>query len=325
MHPSPDFLGTPELNYEQWRDALRPNWGLYTPDDPKAFAGRVRSRSICGFNASDISNNIGRCERTQRDIRLDGVDHYYAVFQIAGRSTIIQNEQAVTLAVGDVALIDSARPVAYVNDGNEQWLSLQLPRQPLMSHLGSEPRGGFRGRVATPAWRMLYQLVLDTAEDENSMSEPIGSYMQLAIYDLLGALFVAPDGPSISAHSDKLFKRVCAIIKARFADPDLGPSAVAAEAGISLRYLQKLFTLRGSTCSHFIYSVRLDHAARLIQRRAATRTEQPLSVIAYACGFRDYTHFARTFRIRFGYPPGAAGTRATGNYNVRVHADESAQ
>lgn len=34
MHPSPDFLGTPELNYEQWRDALRPNWGLYTPDDP---------------------------------------------------------------------------------------------------------------------------------------------------------------------------------------------------------------------------------------------------------------------------------------------------
>jgi AraC family transcriptional regulator, positive regulator of tynA and feaB len=40
----------------------------------------------------------------------DGVDHCYAVFQIAGRSTIVQNDHAVTLAVGDVALIDSAAP-----------------------------------------------------------------------------------------------------------------------------------------------------------------------------------------------------------------------
>jgi hypothetical protein len=71
-------------------------------DDRKAFVGRVRSRSICGFNASDISNNVRRCERTQRDIRLDGVDHFYAVSQIAGRSTIIQGDQAAPLAAGDV-------------------------------------------------------------------------------------------------------------------------------------------------------------------------------------------------------------------------------
>ncbi|HZW80363.1 MAG TPA: GMC oxidoreductase [Candidatus Deferrimicrobiaceae bacterium] len=27
--------------------------------------------------------------------------------------------------------------------------------------------------------------------------------------------------------------------------------------------------------------------------------------MAYACGFRDYTHFAREFRHRFGHAPGA--------------------
>jgi AraC-like DNA-binding protein len=31
-----------------------------------------------------------------------------------------------------------------------------------------------------------------------------------------------------------------------------------------------------------------------------------LSEIAYACGFRDYTHFSRKFRHRFGHSPGAA-------------------
>jgi AraC-like DNA-binding protein len=80
---------------------------------------------------------------------------------------------------------------------------------------------------------------------------------------------------------------------------------VAAETGISLRYVQKLFAERGSTCSELVYSIRLDHAAHLLLRRASLDTGQPLSEIAYACGFRDYTHFARKFRHRFGYAPGA--------------------
>jgi hypothetical protein len=44
---------------------------------------------------------------------------------------------------------------------------------------------------------------------------------------------------------------------------------------------QKLFTGRGSTFSQFIYSLRLDHAARLLHRRALLGTRQPLSEIAY--------------------------------------------
>jgi hypothetical protein len=32
-----DAVETPELNYEQWRDLLRPNFGLYTVDNPKTL------------------------------------------------------------------------------------------------------------------------------------------------------------------------------------------------------------------------------------------------------------------------------------------------
>jgi hypothetical protein len=68
MRPNRESFSTPALNYEQWREMLRPNWGLYSTDDPKGFAGRVRTRHICGFNASDINNNVRRCERTQRPV-----------------------------------------------------------------------------------------------------------------------------------------------------------------------------------------------------------------------------------------------------------------
>jgi AraC family transcriptional activator of tynA and feaB len=213
---SADLLNTPELNYEQWRDLLRPNFGLYTVGDPNAFAGRVLSRSIYGLNASEISNNIRHCERTQRDIRLDGVDHCYAVFQVGGRTTINQNDQAVELAVGDVALIESARPVRYVNHGQEkQSLVLQLPRQRLISALGFEPRGGLRGHSGTRASRLLFQLVVDAVDDEEPMPTSAGDYMQLAVYDLLGALLAPPDPASGSLHSDRLFKRIYDVIRGR--------------------------------------------------------------------------------------------------------------
>jgi AraC-like DNA-binding protein len=135
------------------------------------------------------------------------------------------------------------------------------------------------------------------------MSVSANAYMRLACYDLLGALF-APSGPEdASLHTDKLFARICAIIRDRFANPDFGPCDVAVEAGISLRYLQKLFTARNSTCSHFISSVRMDHAASLLKRRSFLKTSQPISEIAYVSGFGDYTNFNRKFRRRFGHTP----------------------
>jgi AraC family transcriptional activator of tynA and feaB len=117
--------------------------------------------------------------------------------------------------------------------------------------------------------------------------------MQLAVYDLVGALFAPSDPWPVSSHAAKLFSRVRSIIKEGFTDPDVGPGEVAAKAGISLRYLQKLITQHGSTCSEFIYSLRLEHAAQLLHRRALLGTSQSLGEIGYACGFSDYTHFAR--------------------------------
>src|SRR3981189_2846593 len=56
-------------------------------------------------------------------------------------------------------------------------------------------RGGLRnGAGRTLATRGLRRLVLDSIEDEEPMSPTAVSYMQLALYDLLGALF-APSDP----------------------------------------------------------------------------------------------------------------------------------
>jgi AraC-like DNA-binding protein len=323
MRQSNNLLGTEPMDYEAWRALLRPLYGRHSleGDEPNTFAGWLRCLSVSGLTAVDICCNAHRFERTHQDVRLDNRDHYKVVFQVAGQSTMYQNDQCVQLAVGDVALVDVARPMTWVSDeGNVRRLSLDLPRQSLVSNLGFEPQGGAFRRNGTPAGRLLYEVVLDALNGGGSAFPPVDSYMQLAVYNLVGALFAPPDSPSLSSgHANKLFMRIRGLIKARFADPDFGPSEGASEAGISLRYLQKLFTQRGFTCTEFIYSLRLNQAARLLERRKLLSLSEPISAIAYACGFRDYTHFARKFRRRFGYSPGthsAAQARA-GNGAVR--------
>jgi AraC family transcriptional activator of tynA and feaB len=321
VQPNDDFLSASKLDYDGFIAALRKNFGCFSPArGTNIFAGRVRPRRVFGFAAVDLACDTVRVDRTNLDIRRDNMEYYFVVAQLTSGSTIIQNDRVVNAAAGELVLLDSTRPVTLVGVQQAQWLGLQLPRQNLVSHLGFEPQGGTCGRGQGQAARILSQLALDPVGNVEPAGASADDYMRLVVYDLIGALF-APPAPFGSCHNDKLFMRACHIIRNRFADPDISPREVAAEVGISLRYLQKLFTVRGSTCRHKICSARLDHAARLIERRALIKTGQPLSDIAYACGFRDYTHFARGFRERFGTTPGAVGSGATGSDNARVRAD----
>jgi hypothetical protein len=45
--------------------------------------GWVRPVKVRGFTALDIGCDARRVEPTYRDVRLDGADHYFALFQVA--------------------------------------------------------------------------------------------------------------------------------------------------------------------------------------------------------------------------------------------------
>jgi AraC-like DNA-binding protein len=317
VQDSGDLAGNSPLKFDEWAALLRSTCGgHHRVAEPTSFTGRMRPLSIYGLPAAEISvhcgvpgvdrgDNLYRFERTQRAVRLADADWYCALFQVSGRSTLTQNDHTVQLGAGDIGLVDGARPSTRLSDSGAQWLSIYLPRQPVISHLGFDPQACLCERGETTAARIFRQLVVESVENPGIATAQSGPHMRLALHDLLGAVFAPSDSRGGSRHSDKLFARIRRIIADRFANPDFGPNEVATETGISLRYLQKLFTERGSTCSELIFALRLDYAARLVRHRASLGTRQPLSEIAYACGFRDYTHFARKFRHRFGHAPGA--------------------
>ena len=105
---------------------------------------------------------------------------------------------------------------------------LRLPRKSVRSHFGFEPQGGV-GRQRTRASRLLFDLIRNA--DMEAASSSADFYMQLAIYDLVGALFAPTDPRPISRSADKLFARICGVVKDGLPDPDFGPAQVASERG----------------------------------------------------------------------------------------------
>src|ERR1700733_9549457 len=115
MHPNDDFLCAPKLDYDDFIAALRENFGCFSPTrGTNIFAGRVRPRRVFGFAAVDLACDTVRVDRTKLDIRRDGMEYYFVVAQLAGGSTIIQNDRVVNAAAGEFVLLDSTTPVTLI-------------------------------------------------------------------------------------------------------------------------------------------------------------------------------------------------------------------
>ena len=294
-----------KLTSDEWTSSLKPACANdLVGINAKTFTGWLCLFQVHGLKAINAGSNIERINRTPRSARRDGVEDYSLIFQLSGKSAIEHTDQLLELDAGDLTLVDPTRPLTVFNKpGGVRHMALHLPRRQLVSHLGFEPKGALH-RGGTAANRLLLQLMIEAFRGNGASDALPEAQMQLVVYDLLAALFT-PAGERVSAHTDELFARICRMIEANLADPELSPSVVAAEAGISARYLQKLFSARGMTCNHFIHSLRLDRASRLLQRRSLSKAGTPLGEIAFACGFLDYAHFSRKFRERFGHPPSA--------------------
>jgi transcriptional regulator GlxA family with amidase domain len=104
-------------------------------------------------------------------------------------------------------------------------------------------------------------------------------------------------------------------------DEPLSRDALATEAGVSVRQLERLCAhhLQASMADIYL-AIRLDHAAHLLRS-----TSLSVTTISVACGFVTASHFSRAFGGRFGLPPTRwAALRHSGIAATRTHGGEAA-
>jgi AraC-like DNA-binding protein len=96
--------------------------------------------------------------------------------------------------------------------------------------------------------------------------------------------------------------RIKRIIRARCTTPGYSVAACAAEAGLSERYIHRLFSGDEDSFGTYLINQRLNAATRMLRHPGSAHL--PLATIALEAGFADPSHFTRAFRALHGMTPG---------------------
>lgn len=95
--------------------------------------------------------------------------------------------------------------------------------------------------------------------------------------------------------------KIRAVILNRIDDPELGIQDLCRAVHLSRTQVhRRLKRKTGKSATHYIRSVRLKHACKLL-----SDTDLSVTEVAMECGFEDPAFFSRVFKEEFGQPPSA--------------------
>lgn len=129
--------------------------------------------------------------------------------------------------------------------------------------------------------------------------------VELAMTEFLITCLASEDVPSqrggaAGARAAHLH-RICQTIEAMLSDPNLTLASVAAEHGVSPRYLQKLFASAGQAFTQYVRTRRLERCkADLL---SPLHSQLSISEICFRWGFNGSAHFSHAFHDQYGIAP----------------------
>lgn len=270
---------------------------LDTP--PSGFHARIESARFRSLQISRVVAPPQYVCRTPRRLLDDAGEHSIVMLQRFGRARLTQNGISGQLTAGAMGILDSGRP--YRIDFPERFdqIVVKIPTEQLRHRLGGElplaiGAATARGLLASRLLGTLTEAALgggDQLPDERI--EALAAEVMTMAFQPAGTA-----GDRSGSVAQKRVARARAFVADHLSDPGLSVQAVADDQGISPRLLQMHFARLGLRMSRLILDARLDACLASLQSGDSRRLS--VTEIALAAGFSDPSHFARTFRHRFG-------------------------
>ena len=226
-----------------------------------------------------------------------GHRHY---FSHAGRNGVVEPGEYVLLSRAEFCEIAA-------DEGLFHWL-VRLPAGELRSRLPAidEHLGGRfapNKQMAQLALELVISLAATFAEHAPPNPEALATEVVAMFALVIGSEHRDAEGAARQTRY-RLRRRIFDYIEGRLGDVDLNPRRIAADNRISLSYLYSLFSDHQTTVSQFIQNKRLQRAYELLV--GDPKGTLTISEIAYRVGFKNTSHFSRSFNLHFGMPPSEA-------------------
>lgn len=272
-----------------------------------AFHGEVKHAALGSAVCSEVSSEQQRVFRTPSRIARSDAAYVLIALGRHGTGGIVQDGRETLVHPGEFALYDTTRPYELIFDSAFTQTVFKLPRDMLQRRIGATDTltaisFGTERPLQKLAFDFIHQLC-DSAdqiapEHATGLSEQAADLLAMALAERLGARALPA-----STHRAALLYRLKAAVRARLADPQLSLSDIAAELGISPRYVNDLLSDERTSFQRYLLGERLARCQRDLS--SALLAHRQISEIAFNWGFNDLSHFGRVFREHFGLSPRA--------------------
>ena len=294
----------PQERYAAWCDAMaRLNLPVGSIADPSAFHGSVSCL------VSPLGIEFARVHAATQEISGDYPKQPSAIWLsllVDGKATVHNGARRIDLVPGDLLFGPTGVPARLVFPTDFTQLFIKVPHvalsprliAPLSLPLGYLPGQGGVNHIFS---QMLGALAVAIDDLVGSQLRPIElSLTEFLLTCLTGQSSTPVIGCGANARVSKLHS-ICQTIEANLGDPDLNPVQIADEHGVSIRYLQKLFSQSGNTFSNYVRLRRLERCRADLM--SPVYAQMSVTEICFRWGFNGSAHFSRTFRSQYGVPP----------------------
>lgn len=286
--------------FAYWREAVcQTVLNVSMEQRPERFTAEIHGRQFGPLRFASFSATAHDVVRRREDIARAAEDHFMISLQRCGQSRIAQDDDAVALESGEIAILDGNRPFRVSFPGQVSRILALIPRPVLESRapwLRRQPL--HKVALAAPF------LDLASAHLRQLADAPLSDAEATLLTDNLCNLLAlaTADGTAESASIAVPLDAILAYCRQNLTEPGLSPVAVAKAFGISVRTLHLRFQATGQSFGEWLLANRLELARKVLMSPRHARGT--ITDIAYGCGFRDLSHFNRRFRSRFGMTPG---------------------
>ncbi|MEA2870414.1 MAG: hypothetical protein QOH67_390 [Hyphomicrobiales bacterium] len=297
----------PRDRFDYWHDVVCRNV-LQHDSQPECrvkfqaaiYAGRLADLGLVLFNNSPMD-----VSRTSHQVARATSDELFVCRHMSGLLELEQNGREVAIEAGDLTLIDPLIPYRGRFSRGSNLLVLKVPRRALEARVGRTREMVLRPIKPSQAeGNLLSSFAAALPPIVGRMSPVAEDLAKEHVLDLLAVSLTTAIGahtPRVSSAHSLALMNVRAAIEARLTDPRLDAGAVAAAAGISIRYANTVLAREGTSIMRLILARRLARCREAL--RDPSQAHRTLSEIAYGWGFSDMTHFSRRFKAAYGVLP----------------------
>jgi AraC family transcriptional activator of tynA and feaB len=273
-------------------------------------------RSICfsvqidGANLGPLVISTLRADATsflrqQRHIRSDCPEHAFICMQLEGSTLVRQDGREETIWPGDFVLLDASRPYDLVYRGLGRLLVLKVPADDMRRRVGATDavtaiaarKSGFTSGLAAGFIGMLLSHVPTTGEWQQArIADHALDLVALALTDI-----VLDRQPTLSSAKTVALTSLRHAVDGLLATPHVEAEEIAAAAGMSVRYANRLLAEQGTSIGRYIVTRRLEQCRRVLADPA--QSHRSITEICHGWGFADAAHFARRFKEAYGVSP----------------------